>query len=128
MTFSLTETQAWLAFGAAALTIVVHVASTTWIAVQARRAWIDSQDRKAVESRALELIALAKFNSAARYETNASGQAIRADKEARTFAVGDDRLRDRAAFLAVEWGAVKIQWIEGRYRVSLRGPNDPPDS
>ncbi len=127
MTFNLTVTQAWFLFGATCVTILVHVVSTTWIAVQARRAWNDSQDRKRLEARALELVAHAKANREPRTTTNEKGQHYRVDIQERTYELGVDRFTDRAALLAKEWGAVTLRWSSGNYEVRLRTLNDPPE-
>ena len=120
MTFSLTLTQAWLLLGATCLTILVHVTSTAWIALQARHAWRDNRERLDLERRALDLVAYARKHRLPTTAQNEKGQTFRVDIKQRTFVLGDDRLRDRAAVLAQEWGAVSLTWHGGSYEVRLR--------
>jgi hypothetical protein len=127
MTFNLSITQAWVLFLATCATILIHVVSTTWIGVQARRSWNEAQDRKMVEARALDLIAYAREHSQPMTAQNEKGQYYRKDIEDRRFRLGDDRLLDRAALLAKEWGALTLRWDKGVYEVRLRSLNDAPD-
>lgn len=122
MTFNLTLTQAWFALLAAGATFLVHVVSTTWIGVQARRSWKQAQDAKMVEARALELIAYARAHM--QDVQNEKGQIVPRNVHARRFNLGDDRLLDRAALLAKEWGALTLRWDKGIYEVRLRSPMD----